>query len=508
MAFTPEQEAIIASNARLVRANAFAGTGKSTTLRGVASARPSERALLIAFNKSIQLEAEATFPRNVKCRTSHALAFRDFGRLYTAGGKLQGDIKPFHIADLTRSATAQLPAPVARIFDQRVIETVKAFLVSADSDLGAKHVVIGDSPAEVKYLSDVTVLAAAKQLWAAMQNTTSPVPMLHDGYLKLYQLSEPRLPYDMILADESQDLNPTLQAILEAQTCRVLYVGDSSQAIYGFRGAHNAMDAVNADATFYLTGSFRFGPDVAEVANRILARKGITVALRGLGAPTEVLEGPLDESRASAFISRTNAAVFDKAFRAVCSRTEVAYVGGIHTYKFEVGEDISRLQQFGPGDVRNPFIASFKDFEELAEYAGAVNDRELNGWAKVVDSYGARRFDSALRQIRAAALQYDSTDPAQRDALVVVTAHRSKGLEFDRVELAENFIDMLDEDTGLLRDFTEASREEIEEVNLLYVAATRARKQLAVNQSIAMLFDPDLTNADTPSPATTAAAAP
>ena len=505
MAFTPEQEAIIASNARLVRANAFAGTGKSTTLRGVAGARPSERALLIAFNKSIQLEAEASFPRNVKCRTSHALAFRDFGRLYTAGGKLQGDLKPFHIAEITRSATAQLPAPVARIFDQRVIETVKAFLVSADDALGAKHVVIGDSPAEEKYLSEVTVLAAAVRVWAAMQDTASPVPMLHDGYLKLYQLSQPRLAFDMILADESQDLNPTLQAILAAQTCRLIYVCDSRQAIYVFSGAHNAMETVNADATFYLTGSFRFGADVAEVANRILARKGITVALRGLGEPTEVAQGPLESVNGSAFISRTNAAVFDKAHRATCSRIPVAYVGGIHTYKFEVGEDISRLQQFGPGDVRNPFIASFKDFEELAEYAGAVNDRELNGWAKVVDGYGARRFDAALRQIRAAALQYDSTDPAQRDALVVVTAHRSKGLEFDRVELAENFIDMLDEETGQLRDFTDAPREAIEEVNLLYVAATRARKQLAVNQSIMQLFDPALTDEAEPTPAVEAA---
>lgn len=506
MAFTPEQEAIIASEARLVRANAFAGTGKSTTLRGVASARPEQRALLIAFNKSIQLEAEASFPSNVKCRTSHALAFPGFGRLYTGPGKLQGDIKPFHIADITAGATAQLPAPVARIFDQRVIETVKAFLVSADGAMGARHVVIGDSPAEKKYLSDVTVLAAAKRVWDAMQDTASKVPMVHDGYLKLYQLSSPRLAYDMILADESQDLNPTLQAILSAQTCRVLYVGDSSQAIYGFRGAHNAMETVNADASFYLTGSFRFGADVAEVANRILARKGITVELRGLGAPTEVIEGPLDEFRGSAFISRTNSAVFDKAHRAVCAGAQVAYVGGINTYKFEIGEDISRLQQHGPDEVRNPFIGSFTSFEELAEYAEAVKDRELAGWAKVVDRYGAKRFDSALAKIRSTAIPYDSTDAAQRDALVVVTAHRSKGMEFDRVELAENFIDTLDEETGQLRDFSEASREDVEEINLLYVAATRARKQLAVNQSIAQLFDLALTNERAPAPAAMGAA--
>ncbi|KLB34411.1 3'-5' exonuclease, partial [Xanthomonas euvesicatoria] len=85
------------------------------------------------------------------------------------------------------------------------------------------------------------------------------------------------------------------------------------------------------------------------------------------------------------------------------------------------------------------------------------------------------------------------------DALVVVTAHRSKGLEFDHVELAENFIDTVDEDTGKLRDFSDAERQTIEEVNLLYVAATRARKELATNCSIAQLFDPELAPDDHPS---------
>lgn len=66
------------------------------------------------------------------------------------------------------------------------------------------------------------------------------------------------------------------------------------------------------------------------------------------------------------------------------------------------------------------------------------------------------------------------------------------------MELAENFIDMVDEETGLLRNFSEAPRQEIEEVNLLYVAATRARKQLAVNQSIAQLFDPELSDRSSP----------
>ncbi|MCC8726299.1 MULTISPECIES: UvrD-helicase domain-containing protein [Xanthomonas] len=495
MHFTSEQEAIIASNAKTIRANAFAGTGKSSTLIGFADARPNERQLMVAFNKSIQLEAAGRFPRNVKCKTGHSLAWFPHGAKYD--GKLLADIKPFHITGTTTAYTRSLPVAVVRVFDQRVIETVKAFLVSADEQMGATHVSLGDSPAEKKYLSEHALLAAAKDVWAAMQATS--LPMVHDGYLKLYQLSRPRLAYDTIMIDEAQDTNPVLQSILQSQSARLLYVGDRHQGIYSFRGSQNAMELVKADASFYLTGSFRFGPAVAEVANRILALKGESAQLRGLGMDTIVDQGAFENPRGTAFISRTNAAVFDKANNAVGRGIKVAYVGGVHTYRFEIGEDISKLRQFGPADVRNPFIASFESFESLAEYAEAVQDKELTGWAKVVERYGGKRFDQALNRIRAEALQFDSASPEQRDALVVVTAHRSKGLEFDHVELAENFIDTVDEDTGKLRDFSDAERQTIEEVNLLYVAATRARKELATNCSIAQLFDPELAPDDHPS---------
>lgn len=488
---TPEQQAIIDATGRVIRANAFAGTGKSTTLRGYAAARPGERGLLVCFNKSIQLESEATFPANVRCRTAHALAFPQFGRLYTSGSKLQADIKPFHVSSALESFTRLMPQNTSRIFEQRVIETIKAYLVSADADLGTKHVVLGNSPAEDKYIAAQSVLKGAMLVWGRMQDVNDSMPMLHDGYLKLYQLSEPRLAYDFIAADEWQDANPVLQAIIDRQKGKILYTGDSHQSIYRFRGASNSMETLNADQSFYITGSFRFGPEVAEIANRILALKGERVQLRGLGSRATVHEAPYEDIRGSAFISRSNAAIFNKAHEAVQAGVPVAFVGGIGTYKFEIGEEISRLKQGGPSEVRNAFIASFSSFESLAEYAEAVGDRELSGWAKVVDRYGPR-FERVLSGIRGAALQHDGHDASQSNALVVVTAHRSKGLEFDRVELAPNFIETIDEETGKLKDFGRASAEDVEEINLLYVAATRARKELVVNDSIKPLFDPDV----------------
>ena len=60
-----EQVAICKSNANEIKVNAFAGTGKTTTLLHYALTHPNQKFLYICYNKSIQLEAQEKFPKNV-----------------------------------------------------------------------------------------------------------------------------------------------------------------------------------------------------------------------------------------------------------------------------------------------------------------------------------------------------------------------------------------------------------------------------------------------------------
>jgi hypothetical protein len=52
-----------------------------------------------------------------------------------------------------------------------------------------------------------------------------------DHYLKLWQLTRPRLPGDYLLLDEAKDTNPILESVIAAQHGRtqIILVGDSAQ---------------------------------------------------------------------------------------------------------------------------------------------------------------------------------------------------------------------------------------------------------------------------------------
>lgn len=499
---TEEQEKICAAQGRVVKVNAFAGTGKSSTLEFLANRYPDKRWLYVAFNRAIQQEAAARFPSNVQARTGHSLGYASKGRIYGAvPEKLKADIKPFHVTPAIHRTLGRVPAETHNLYGGRVIETIKSFLISPDPEMTRKHVTLGDSPAEKKHFDPGILLSDAQLVWSLMCDPGKDMPMLHDGYLKLYQLSNPRLNFDGIMLDEAQDTNPVLQAIVDAHQGRVIYVGDRHQSIYGFRGAANAMEEIHADAEFGLTGSFRFGPAVAKVANQILALKGENRELRGLG-PASILREIDTWREGHACVSRGNASLFHEAVSALSGNRPFCFVGDIRGYRFDQIEDTYNLMV--GNSVRDPFLRSFASFNELGEYGEAMDDKEVKGRIKLSERY-ADEIPRLIEQITAKALPFaQGEDVMPRRTLVLTTAHRSKGLEFDAVRMANDFTPLIDEE-GKVFDVGDASRADIEELNLQYVAATRAKGALQVTDDI-LLYQQIYAKSDDPSPAAHSAA--
>ena len=478
---TGEQDGICVSKANVIKVSAFAGTGKTTTLCAFSEVNTSSRILYVAFNKAIQMEATGKFPDHVTAMTAHSLAYRACGREFS--NKLAADIRPFHIARHLERSLRDIPGPAHNLYGARVIETIKNYLVSGDMELGSKHVSVGQSPVEVKNFDERIILADAKRVWTEMQNTNGDVPMLHDGYLKLFQVKGARLPYDIILFDEAQDTNPVTQAIIEAQSARKVYVGDRHQAIYGFRGATNAMEQINADEHHYLTGSFRFGQAVADVANSILFAKNEDVRLQGHGKGSRIRHLSNDEGYA--YITRGNSAIFNRAVQCVNTGEPFSFVGDIKGYRFDQILDVYNLSN--GQQVKDAFLRSFSSAEELAEYAGAVNDREIISRCKLVEKY-SHTIPGLIERIEKSALPPivpGDTGAIQEDdkRIILMTGHKSKGLEFNNVKLASDFMPLID-DEGKLFDVAKATPSDIEDVNIQYVAATRAMKNLHLCESL------------------------
>src|SRR6056297_867310 len=174
---TPQQQAIVDLPVRkgeIMLLNAYAGTGKTTTLEMYARAHSDVRFLYFSFNRDTAREAAGRFPANCRCRTTHSLAYSAVGATY----RPIGQIRPRDVME-----AFGIGRPYVAVY---IIDTLNAFLHSTDRKLEKFHLAL---PPTTKSEVKGQVLAVAKKLWTAMcDRNRREIPMTHDGYLKLWAM--------------------------------------------------------------------------------------------------------------------------------------------------------------------------------------------------------------------------------------------------------------------------------------------------------------------------------
>ncbi|MFC1891172.1 UvrD-helicase domain-containing protein [Thermodesulfobacteriota bacterium] len=447
--FTDEQKEIISLDLNgntILNVIAFAGTGKTTTLLEYSKSRPDKRFLYIAFNRSVRKEAQAKFTPNVTCHTSHSLAWQKYKNTYN--NKLVNNLRLNKIKSVLGLNDY--------LESRRTNETLANFLVSSDIKFSKKHLPrlsINETKETIFYIE------MAAKLWVMMCDPNNmDIGMLHDGYLKLYQISEPQLDYDYLLLDEAQDTNPAVADIILRQHFPKILVGDPHQQIYAFRGAQDAMTRIEADKTLYLTYSFRFGEEIAWVANKILKTfKGELKSLKGYRN-----SNCFEELGECAVIARTNATVFDKAVT-LSEKYKVGFLGGIDGYRFREIIDIYKLYSNFKSEIRDPFIQKFSSYKDIKVYADEVEDWEIRSICKVIDKYG-HNIPKLVEKIENAAV-----DKSQAD-FVLTTAHKAKGSQFSKIKICDDFPTFFSEEGSIGPESMSP-----DEANLIYVTVTRAK---------------------------------
>lgn len=496
---TDEQAAVIrkvldAKRGDTLYINACAGAGKTTTLHMIASATkvrfPSARILYLVFNKQNRIEAASEFEGLADVSTAHSLAYRAMAGSFTLDPY---GIRLTLIKELMQRNT-DYGTKVLWLLARQVKQTMTDFFQSGDDNLGLKHIPEDfKAIVKAKELRDDynmmcdSILSSAEYWIDYLRNRRL---FDHAMYLKEYSLSHPDLGknYDLILFDECQDANPPMESIVSNSSCVKVYVGDVYQHIYAFTGAANTLVSKPAET---LSGVFRFGSEIAGCVNNFIARspfKTTALELKGLSSDAgKVFTTYSDfESGVKAdnpenvicTVCRYNHTIVTEALKLMSADKRVKIIGleTLSAGPLQRLRDLYVIVRNPSKPIRDlvddPFLKTFTSISELQSYADNAYDINLSSSLEYVTKYKTN-LERDIERIQSRCWD-DSCDH------MLVTAHKSKGLEFDNVALSDDFLPSGSAPSYLVDPI---------EYNLVYVAMTRAKHRLYIPEELGLYIN-------------------
>lgn len=471
---TDEQEQILKSfkRGKNIKIHAFAGTGKTRTLTYLAE-NTKKRGLYIAFNKRVANEAKRKMPNNVTASTIHSVAWKWASESFPKE-KIVGN------PDWKTLGNALEMAPIGGFSEYKKLSTISlildSFCNSRDEAIGELHL-----PWEHNsYINDQDVLRrnkdalvlSAQSAWLRMREPDNALPLGHNGYLKVWSMIAPDLDYDFLMVDEAQDLSPVMLEVVDNFKGQIVLVGDSFQQIYSWRGAIDAMHHDIPTDDHFLTQSFRFGKDLCDLSNFVLRSLSSTVEMKSysrLGTQVTT-ENSVD---ANAYIFRTNAVLIEQALHFHLGNTDYFIVDPNRNISQSV-DDYFRLQEGLWG--KSQAFSGFNSWNKVVEIAQREDSNPFRGFVDLFEKHDPELIRTA---IEASKSKESKTYPT------LTTGHQSKGLEWDGVRISDDFCFSPD---SLSRD------QILEELRLLYVSLTRAKKVLSLPAELKSFCENELGN--------------
>jgi len=503
MRLTEQQQEILENFSRWIdmKINAFAGTWKTTMLKLLVENNPNKKFLILVFNRSVKEELTRKFPSNADVFTVHGLAYNkliwqlNLKNISSEKWLIPQVISEFkveyEIAQFYMNVLSAYFNSSENIIDEKVVID----LIKNDDNLSSFYNTYSWS------ISLTKLIKAMKKTFENMINGLRKIS--YWWYLKYFQLNINKLTkdmnYDAVMLDEWQDTNYVSLSIFNQIPWQKVIVWDTHQWIYGWRWAINAMKSLKYD-NFYLSTSFRINKDTASKWDFIL--KNYKLEKKTLNAYFDQWG---DRNFKTCHIFRSNAWLIKRIsemknyekfnltrkvndiFQVALELNKVVlyYV----TWKNSYLEMVENRIKIIALEHRNE-----EEFWDYIEYV--LDDYELvSNWKLIHNIDILRVYDKALNSIDA------------KSNVFLSTAHTVKWLEFDEVMIENDFINIYKK---LAVTFVEKRhwkisevkevfynpkkntipimRSIIEEVNLIYVAVTRAIKDLKINSSAVKLL--------------------
>ena len=488
MSFEPSafQSAIfnfISNGAGSAIVEAVAGSGKTTTITHAVKLIPrNQSVLMLAFNKAIaeELNERIKLP-NVEVKTFHAAGFAAYKKHHGPKVKMNANKLYVLIDDLVNNSDLSTEEKAGIGSINKIVKLGKS--AGIGTSIKENNT---DSWIEVMEHHDIMMgdngedLIAIIPICIEILNRSNRMKMMIDFDDMIYCPVEQGLKfnkYDWIFVDESQDVSHTQRLMLKAmmkETSRMVAVGDPCQSIYGFRGADStAMDGIKEEfncINLPLSISYRCPQDVVSEAQKWVshiqasptAEKGSVVRL---GKYSDQ-----DFSKKDAIICRNVAPLVKMAYSLIAKGIPCNMLGRdigsglISVIKNLKAKDIfdldSKLKQW----VDKETIRLSKKKENEAKVESILDKEECIRIfiSNAIENEPVSKLIDSIKSFFAS--------DEENSNLTLCTIHKAKGKEWNKV-----FI--LDE-KRFFPKWAKKSWMKQQETNIVYVAITRAKKEL------------------------------
>lgn len=461
--------------------NATAGSGKTFTLVEIAKRLHSERVCFLAFNKHIVEELQKRLPSTIAVKTIHSLGYSALlktGKKFKAPNdskyrKICGEIaiRVLKITDISlRFTITQELKEISRFARLSLTDPSNTRLLLAM--IARFELEVTEPKLVLPYIGEVLEKGERIARYSGEIDFTDMIWLPH-----LWHLKTPT--YDVVLVDEAQDLNEAQLQLV--QKCRgrggrLIFCGDENQAIMAFAGANcdsmeRIMQATKA-TVLPLSICYRCPVSHVNLARRIVpeiepapgAIEGIIEIIQESEISYKVQEGDL-------ILCRMTAPLVSLCIDLI-RQTIPARVKGrdISKQLTAVVQDIAaqpgfRYARFGHFLVKyqSDKTAKLEQREDSEQAIESLADK-CNGIYACYESLNCKDVGDLCEEIE----ELFSDD---RPSVQLSTVHRAKGLENERVFIVKP-------DKLPLKWKGQTEEQLIQELNLKFVALTRAKKAL------------------------------
>lgn len=469
---------------------AVAGAGKSTVLIE-AGQQMGGNVAYMSFNKDIEVETTAKLKKlgvdwkTMRAGTAHSFAFSALKKVIGANVKVDGN-KMRDIVDSMITEENMRLAP----FKSNVVKLVSLAKQSIfgignshDKDVGewlalADHHDIFNDDDQRPPVEEIIGLA---QQAMERSNGITEVIDYDDMIFLALKLKAPFWKFNVVMVDEAQDTNAARRALVRAMLMkggRVVAVGDPRQAIYMFTGADSdAIDLIKRDFNCIelpLTVSYRCPQAVVKFANQWVKHiEAAPTAPEGSVSMTtiEAFLKRNDLNGEAAVLCRNNAPNVALAFQLIRARIPCRIEGR------DVGASIKKLMQKWKVTTLNQLEERLaKHFErESTKLLAAKKEQQLAALEDVIATIKVItdqcRTEKKYNISDAVAYVDHLFGDKVTGMLILSSIHKSKGKEWRRVF-------WLDRAGTCPSKWARTAEQQIQEINICYVAATRAKEDL------------------------------